>query len=150
MRKKLPIAIVDAYWDDNGEALCPMATGVSHHISPYGDIEPCPIIQFARENIRDQDSVYQIMTSSDYLRDFRQAAAQATRGCVVLERPDLVRELVVRHGARDTTQRQTAMAEVEAMEPRHSQYNRENPIPEEHWAYRFAKKRWFFGFGAYT
>ena len=23
-------------------------------------------------------------------------------------------------------------------------------IPEEHWAYRFAKKHWFFGFGAYT
>ena len=47
MRARLPIAIVDAYWDDKGEALCPMATGVSHHISPGGDIEPCPIIQFA-------------------------------------------------------------------------------------------------------
>ncbi len=34
MRAKLPIAIVDAYWDDKGEALCPMATGVSHHIGP--------------------------------------------------------------------------------------------------------------------
>ena len=34
MRSRLPIAIVDAYWDDKGEALCPMATGVSHHISP--------------------------------------------------------------------------------------------------------------------
>ena len=53
MRAKLPIAIVDAYWDDKGEALCPMATGVSHHISPYGDIEPCPIIQFATETVRD-------------------------------------------------------------------------------------------------
>jgi hypothetical protein len=28
-----------------------MATGISHHISPYGDIEPCPIIQFAKETI---------------------------------------------------------------------------------------------------
>ena len=27
MRAKLPIAIVDAYWDDEGQALCPMATG---------------------------------------------------------------------------------------------------------------------------
>ena len=32
MRARLPIAIVDAYWDDRSEALCPMATGVSHHI----------------------------------------------------------------------------------------------------------------------
>ena len=68
----------------------------------------------------------------------------------MLERPDLVRELVLKHGARDTTQRGTAMAEIEAMTPRHSQHNPGHEIPEEHWAYRFAKKHWFFGFGAYT
>ena len=50
MRARLPIAIVDAYWDDRGEALCPMATGVSHHIGPGGHIEPCPVIQFATEH----------------------------------------------------------------------------------------------------
>ena len=150
MRARLPIAIVDAYWDDKGEALCPMATGVSHHISPYGDIEPCPIIQFARESIRDKESVFQIMQESAFLRDFRETAAKATQGCVVLERPDLVRELVARHGARDTTQRGTALAELEAMQPRHSQHQPGQEIPEDHWAYRFAKKHWFFGFGAYT
>jgi MoaA/NifB/PqqE/SkfB family radical SAM enzyme len=150
MRSHLPIAIVDAYWDDKGEALCPMATGVSHHISPYGDIEPCPIIQFARETIHDNESVFQIMNQSAFLRDFRETAAKATQGCVVLERPDLVRELVQRHGARDTTQRRTALAEIEAMQPRHSQHQPGQEVPEDHWAYRFAKKHWFFGFGAYT
>ena len=60
MRSKLPIAIVDAYWDDKGEALCPMATGVSHHIGPGGDIEPCPIIQFAKETIRDERGIYDV------------------------------------------------------------------------------------------
>lgn len=150
MRSRLPIAIVDAYWDDKGEALCPMATGVSHHISPYGDIEPCPIIQFARESIHDQASVFDTMTQSAFLRDFRQTAAGATRGCIVLERPDLVRDLVVKHGARDTTQRLTAMAELNALSPRGSQHNPGQEIPEDHWAYRFAKKHWFFGFGAYT
>jgi len=150
MRAKLPIAIVDAYWDDKGEALCPMATGVSHHISPYGDVEPCPIIQFATENIRDHASVYELMNGSEFLRDFRETAAKATRGCIVLERPDLVRDLVVRHGARDTTQRKTALPEIEALQSRSSQYNPGNEIPEDHWAYRFAKKHWFFGFGAYS
>jgi len=150
MRAKLPIAIVDAYWDDKGEALCPMATGVSHHISPYGDVEPCPIIQFATENIRDHVSVYELMNGSEFLRDFRETAAKATRGCIVLERPDLVRDLVVRHGARDTTQRKTALPEIEALQSRSSQYNPGNEIPEDHWAYRFAKKHWFFGFGAYS
>jgi MoaA/NifB/PqqE/SkfB family radical SAM enzyme len=149
-RATMPIGVIDAYWDDQGEALCPMATGISHHIGPGGHVEPCPIIQFATESIRDKDSIYDLMTGSAFIRDFRETAAKATRGCVVLERPDLVKELVLKHGAKDTTQRQTAMAEIDAMQPRTSQYDRNNPIPEEHWMYRFAKKHWFFGFGAYT
>jgi MoaA/NifB/PqqE/SkfB family radical SAM enzyme len=149
MRARLPIAIVDAYWDDRGEALCPMATGVSHHIGPGGDIEPCPVLQFATSTVRD-GSLYDTMTQSAFLRDFRESAARTTHGCIVLERPDLVRELVARHGARDTTQRRTALAEFAAMTPRRSQHDPGNEIPEEHWAYRFAKKHWFFGFGAYT
>jgi MoaA/NifB/PqqE/SkfB family radical SAM enzyme len=150
MRSRVPLAIVDAYWDDKGEALCPMVTGISHHISPYGDVEPCPIIQFARETIHDRESLFETMTQSAFLDDFRKTAAGATRGCVVLERPDLVRDLVARHGARDTTQRQTAMAELEAMQPRGSQHHPGQEVPEDNWAYRFAKKHWFFGFGAYT
>ena len=150
MRARLPIAIVDAYWDDRGEALCPMATGVSHHIGPGGHIEPCPVIQFATNTVRDGASVYDTMTQSAFLRDFREAAAEATRGCIVLERPDIVRDLVRKHGATDSTQRGTAMAEFEAMTPRRSQHHPGEEIPEEHWAYRFAKKHWFFGFGAYS
>ena len=149
MRARLPIAIVDAYWDDRGEALCPMATGVSHHIGPGGDIEPCPVLQFATSSVRD-GPVYDTMTKSAFLRDFRETAARTTRGCIVLERPDLVRDLVAKHGARDTTQRGTALAEFEGMTPRRSQHDPGHEIPEEHWAYRFAKKHWFFGFGAYT
>jgi len=150
MRSKLPIAIVDAYWDDKGEALCPMATGVSHHIGPGGDVEPCPIIQFATDTIRDRDSIYDTLTSSPFIKDFRETSAKATRGCIVLERPDLVKQLVEKHGARDTTQRGTAMPEMDALQPRNSQHDPGHEIPEENWMYRFAKKHWFFGFGAYT
>ncbi|NOY29423.1 MAG: radical SAM protein, partial [Planctomycetes bacterium] len=53
MRVKKPIAIIDAYYDADGQALCPAATGFTHHISPWGDIEPCPIVQFAKESIYD-------------------------------------------------------------------------------------------------
>lgn len=149
MRTKMPIGIIDAYYNDQGQALCPMATGISHHISPRGEIEPCPIIQFATENIRDQESVFDLMKNSAFLKDFRQAAVQATRGCMVLERPDLVKELVLKHGARDTTSRGTALAELEEMQPRSSQYLPGQEIPEEHWMYRLAKKYWFNDFGAY-
>ena len=150
MRSKLPLAIVDPYWDHDGQALCPMATGVSHHIGPSGAIEPCPIIQFATDNIHGERGVYDLMTNSAFLKDFREASAQATRGCVVLERPDLVQQLVVKHGARDTTQRGTAMRELATLTPRNSQHNAGNEVPEENWAYRFAKRHWFFGFGAYS
>lgn len=150
MRTKAAIGIVEPYWDDRGEALCPMATGVSHHIGPSGAIEPCPIIQFAKETIHDGPDVYDIMTKSEFLDDFRRTSAEATRGCVVLERPDLVRDLVNRHSAGDTTQRGTALAELDKLEPRVSQHNPEHVVPEKQWLYRFAKKYWFFGFGAYT
>ena len=152
MRSKLPLALVDAYWDDRGEALCPMATGISHHINPWGEIEPCPIIQFATETIDDPRPLPVVLNNSAFIRDFRETAAKTTRGCIVLERPDLVRELVVRHKARDTTHRAdgAGMAELALMQPRTSQHQAGREIPEEHWAYRFAKRHWFFGFGAYT
>lgn len=150
MRNKMPIGIVDAYWDDKGEALCPMATGVSHHIGPSGAVEPCPIIQFATESIYDNESLYDTLTKSSYLAEFRQKSAEATRGCVMLERPDLVRDIVQRHGAKDTTQRGTALAELESLTPRTSQHLAGREVPEENWIYRFAKKHWFFGFGAYS
>ena len=149
MRSKMPIGIIDAYYDDRGQALCPMSTGVSHHISPKGDIEPCPIIQFATENIRDPRGLYATMRDSVFLKDFRALSAQHTRGCVVLERPDLVKQLVLKHGARDTTARGTAMAELEAMTPRFSQWLPGEEIPETHWMYRLSKKYWFYDFGAY-
>ncbi len=149
MRAKMPIGIVDAYYDHDGKALCPMSTGISHHVSPYGDIEPCPIIQFGKESISDERGIYETMRSSEFLRDFREISAQATRGCVVLERPDLVRDLVHKHGAKDTTVRKTSLAELEAMAPRFSQWLPGEEIPEKHWMYRWAKRFWFSDFGAY-
>src|SRR6266436_3551488 len=149
MRAKMPIAMIDAYYDDRGQALCPMSTGVSHHIVPKGDIEPCPIIQFATETIRDERGIFATMRDSVFLKDFRELSSHHTRGCVVLERPDLVKQLVVKHGARDTTVRGTAMAELEAMTPRFSQWLPGEEVPEKHWMYRLSKKYWFYDFGAY-
>jgi hypothetical protein len=51
MRAKKPIVIIDAYHDGDGKALCPAANGISHHINPWGGIEPCPIVQFSAESI---------------------------------------------------------------------------------------------------
>jgi MoaA/NifB/PqqE/SkfB family radical SAM enzyme len=149
MRVKKPIAIVDAYYDDQGRAICPAATGFTHHISPWGDIEPCPVIQFAKESIHDETPLKDTFNNSEFLSDFRQLAAKHTRGCVALERPDLLLQLKDKHGAKDTTARQSAVAELEALESRPSQYNPGSEIPERSWAYRIMKKFWFNDFGAY-
>ena len=150
MRAKLPIALIDAYYDHNGQALCPMATGISHHVSPGGAVEPCPVIQFATETIDDERGIYETLTSSAFLRDFRETAARHTRGCIVLERPDLVTALVAKHGAFDATLRQTAIAEFNSMEPRSSQYLPGQEIPEKHWLYWLVKKFFFNDFGVYA
>src|SRR5438045_1375778 len=100
MRARMPIGMIDAYYDHQGRALCPMATGSSHHISPRGEIEPCPVIQFATENIRDRASVFETMKNFAFLKDFRDAAAQNTRGCIVLGRLDCIKALLIQHGAK--------------------------------------------------
>ncbi|HJT36268.1 MAG TPA: radical SAM protein [Pirellulales bacterium] len=150
MRVKKPIGIIDAYYDGRGQALCPAATGMSHHINPWGDIEPCPIVQFSKESIHDARPLRETFRQSEFLRDFRELAASSTRGCIVLERPDLLQQLVERHGARDTTVRGQALAELSAMQSRPSQYDPGHEIPEKSWFYRFVKKHWFNDFGTYA
>ncbi len=149
-RATKPIGLIDANYDHDGAALCPAATGISHHISPWGDVEPCPIVQFAKESIHDSRPVHETIGKSEFLEDFRHLAAATTRGCIVLERPDLVHELAVLHGAKDTTVRQTAKAELLAMQPRTSQDNPVERVPERNFFYRLAKRFWFNDFGAYS
>jgi len=122
-RLKKPIIFIDAYYDADGQALCPAATGFTHHINPWGDIEPCPVIQIATESIHDERPVDEVFNESDFLRDFRKTAAQHTRGCIVLERPDLIEALADRHGAKDATARKTAIAELQAANSHRSQYD---------------------------
>ncbi len=153
MRAKKPIVIIDAYHDGDGKALCPAATGISHHINPWGDIEPCPIVQFSRESIHgtlDPRPLKEKFLRSAFLADFRKLAAETTRGCIVLERPDLLKKLVDLHGAKDSTARQTAREELAAMTVRTSQYNPAVEVPERNVLYRLAKHLFFNDFGAYS
>ena len=88
--------------------------------------------------------------SSAFLADFRKLAAETTRGCIVLERPDLLKKLVEAHGAKDATARQTALAELAALTPRTSQYNPASEIPEKNVFYKLAKRLFFNDFGVYA
>ncbi len=149
MRVTKPIVFIDAYYDGEGQALCPAATGFTHHISPWGDIEPCPVIQMAKESIHDERPLRETFNESEFLTEFRELAASATRGCIILERPDLLEDLAERHGAKDTTARAKSFVELNEMTSHPSQYDPGHEIPEKSWAYRMAKRFWFNDYGAY-
>jgi MoaA/NifB/PqqE/SkfB family radical SAM enzyme len=149
MRCKKPIVIVDAYWDHRGRALCPAATGIGHHVSPDGFVEPCPPLQLAGDQVGDGSGFGPMMEKSEFMREFRGMATGVSRGCVIMERPDLVAGLAVRTGAVDSSGRGTVLKELGAMAPCPSHHTDGEEIPEKSLAYRISKKYWFFGFGAY-
>ncbi|OUT58779.1 MAG: radical SAM protein [Rhodopirellula sp. TMED11] len=149
-RATKPIIVVDAYHDDAGNALCPAATGFTHHVGPKGDLEPCPVIQLAAESIYDDKPLADTFNESEFLRDFRELTAQNTRGCVIMERPDLLVDLAEKHNARDTTIRGGVIEELKNVSPRRSQYQPGDEIPERSFVYRWAKKYAFNDFGTYT
>lgn len=149
-RATKPIIVIDAYHDDAGNALCPAVTGFTHHIGPWGDIEPCPVIQLATESIHDRRPLAETFNRSEFLRDFRELTAETTRGCVIMERPDLLVELADKHAARDTTDRGGVIEELRRVTPRRSQYQPGDEIPERSLVYRWAKKYAFNDFGTYA
>jgi hypothetical protein len=149
MRARLPILIVDAYWDHLGRGLCPAATGIGLHISPDGYIEPCPPLQLAAERVGAGTDLYAQVVNSPFLREFRRLATGTTRGCIIMERPDLLTTFMQRAGIGDSSGRGTVANELACLRPCASHALPGQEIPEKHWAYRLAKKYWFFGFGAY-
>ena len=149
VRGEVPIMVVDSYWDHNGEALCAGATGIGHHISPEGDIEVCPPIQFAKEKINNNSNVFKLFNESKYLAEFRNIVPKATRGCIIMENPDLMEKIIKDLDVGDSSGRNTALKELQKMTCRSSHDMKELAIPEKYWIYKFAKKNWFFGFGAY-
>lgn len=149
-RSEYPIAVVDAYWDHKGRALCPAATGISCHINPFGDIEPCPPVQFSRERITtDGPHVKELFENSDFLKTFRDDISAKTRGCILLEDPSFMANLAKQCNACDSGGRNQGLQELSElpMLPCHHIPGKE--IPEKNIWYKIAKKNWFFGFGAY-
>ena len=146
IRSRAPIGIIDAYWDHEGRALCPAAVGISHHVGPGGDIEPCPPLQFSCAAARDGA---QAILHSPALADVRKFLREQARGCILLNDPAALLHFLEESGMRDSSGRETFLEELRNMRPLPDHDLGPDRIPEQHWAYRLAKKYWFFGFGAY-
>ena len=146
-RTKYDIVIIDTYWDGDGRGLCPAATGISHHINASGYIEPCPVIQFATDRIGDKP-LNRIYNESLFLKEFKEEVPKITSGCILMEDPQWLAGFVKSHLATDTSGRSNGIQSLKTMSgiPSHSAAI---PSPEKNKFYKFAKKRAFFGLGAY-
>ena len=149
-RCNAPLFIIDTYWGADGKAMCPGATGMSHHISPSGAIEFCPPLQMACEHLTtDAGNMVNVFNNSEFLAGLRDFTAKTSRGCVLLEDPKCLAEFLRARGAVETTSRATFMQELDAMTPHAGHDMRQDAIPEKNPLYRWLQKNYFFGFGAY-
>lgn len=149
-RKNAPLFIIETYWDDKGNALCPAATGMSHHIAPSGAVEFCPPVQMAKDFINENGTnLIELCENSAFLADFRKMTAESSRGCILLEDPQKLAAFLEKHQAVDTTSRQTVLEEYRKMTPIAGHNLKGAEIPEENSIYKMVKKKYFFGFGAY-
>jgi MoaA/NifB/PqqE/SkfB family radical SAM enzyme len=145
-----PLQIIDAYWDDKGLALCPAAAGISHHISPSGAVEFCPPMQMSKDFLNANGSnLKEIFANSSFLADFRKLTAENSRGCIILENPELMVDFLIKQAAIDTTSRETVLQEFRKMSQLPGHDLKDEAIPDRNIFYRFVKKQYFFGFGAY-
>ena len=149
-RVDAPLFIIDTYWDDKGRAMCPAATGMSHHISPAGAVEFCPPLQMAKEFINaDASNLTDIFHNSEFLASLRKMTADTSRGCILLENPQKMLQFLQEWNAIDSTSRGTVAEEYAAMRVVAGHDMQGEEIEEKSMIYRMLKKRYFFGFGAY-
>ena len=149
-RRNAPLQVIDAYWDDKGNALCPAAIGLSHHISPAGAVEFCPPLQMSKDFVDNNGSnLKEIFNDSTFLADLRKLTAENSRGCIILENPELMTDFLIKRNAIDTTSRETVLEEFKKMTCLAGHDTKGDEIPEQNPFYRLMKKKYFFGFGAY-
>ncbi len=148
-RVKAKIIIVDAYWDAQGQAVCPGAMGISHHIAPNGAVEFCPVIQFAGDFLNhDASNLEHIFQKNKFLEKLRTFSSQAGRSCVLMDSPRELETFMRHENALDSSNRD-AYNELKQREPMLSHEIKGHEIPEKSWLYCLGKKYYFFGFGAY-
>jgi len=146
-RKKYPLVLIDSYWGADGEPFCPAAEGLSHHINPDGFIEPCPVIQFSCDNIANGD-LKEVYENSEFIKDFKSEINHQTKGCILMENPAWLAKFAADHHAINTSNRDD-MPELLSTGCAVCSHGSCPRIPEKSWIYRMAKRRAFFGLGAY-
>ena len=149
-RRTAKIVILDAYWDAEGHAQCPGAMGLSHHISPNGAVEFCPIMQAAGGHLNaDASNLEAIFQQETMLAGLRKFSASQGRDCMVIHSPHELLDNLKANSAEDSSGRDGFFRELAERTPMCCHDVPGGEIPEQSAAYRFGKRNYFFGFGAY-
>ena len=149
-RRTAKIVILDAYWDAEGHAQCPGAMGLSHHISPNGAVEFCPIMQAAGGHLNaDASNLEAIFQQETLLAGLRKFSASQGRDCMVIHSPHELLDNLKANSAEDSSGRDGFFRELAERTPMCCHDVPGGEIPEKSAAYRFGKRNYFFGFGAY-
>ena len=148
-RRKAKLMIIDAYWDADGNAVCPGAMGLSHHIAPNGAVEFCPIVQSTDGYLNeDASNLEEIFQKNPYLKQLRQFSVQNGRCCLPMAAPHELKDFLSKQKASDSSNRDYPQ-ELAAAAPLPCHHVPGQELPEKSLAYRWGKRHYFFGFGAY-
>ncbi|MGL4943713.1 MAG: radical SAM/SPASM domain-containing protein [Thermoguttaceae bacterium] len=156
LRRRMPIVLIDTYWDAEGRAVCPASRGMGYHIGPSGSIEPCPPLACCRETVYDNGGdIAKTIRDSTFLPAFgefvRERFSSERQGCVILSHPKELAAFFRQHSATDTSGRDL-ISELEHADthPSHDQSAvAGGEIAEDFWFYRILKRTLFLGMGAY-
>ena len=154
LRRKMPIILIDTYWDEKGFAVCPASKGMAFVIGPGGSIEPCPPLNVTKDWITDNGgNFYETMNESEFLLRFREFIGQKyngkrSQGCVIIDYPRELADFFRSERVTDVSGRDF-LNELTQRTPLASHYLPGQEIPEDYWVYRLLKRMLFFGMGAY-
>ncbi|MDR2441583.1 MAG: radical SAM protein [Planctomycetaceae bacterium] len=154
LRRKMPIILIDTYWDAQGRAVCPASKGMAFVVGSKGSIEPCPPLTVARNFLDDNNGdFYKTINESNFLRHFQQFIrdrydGEKSQGCVLIDYPQELGEFLRQEQVVDMSGRDF-LAELDTAIPHESHFLPDKEIPENYWVYRVLKKMLFFGMGAY-
>ncbi|MDR2757287.1 MAG: radical SAM protein [Planctomycetaceae bacterium] len=154
LRRKMPIILIDTYWDAQGKAVCPASKGMAFVVGAKGSIEPCPPITVARNFLDDNNGdFYKTINESNFLRHFQQFVrdrydGERSQGCVLIDYPQELAEFLRQEQVVDLSGR-NFLTELDTAIPKTSHFLPGEEIPENYWVYRLLKQNLFFGIGAY-
>ncbi|MGL4854426.1 MAG: radical SAM protein, partial [Lentisphaeria bacterium] len=112
-------------------------------------VEFCPIIQATGEFLNENGSnLEHILQQNPYLGNLRSYCAQKSRNCVLMESPKELAQFISENGASDSSGRDF-VGELAGRDPIVCHHIAGKEIPEKSLLYKFGKKSYFFGFGAY-